>query len=75
MTEIFRTVFEDPALEITDDTCAEDVPGWNSLTHVSLIIEVERAFGVSFSAREVLGLKRHLDLETLVRTKLGEAAG
>jgi acyl carrier protein len=53
---IFRDVFEDPALEISDATTAKDVPAWDSLTYVNLIVAVEKAFAVSFTTKEVKSL-------------------
>ena len=56
LTATFRDVFDDPALEISATTTAKDVPGWDSLTYVNLIVAVEKAFGVSFTTKEVKGL-------------------
>ena len=44
LTEVFRDVFEAPALEIAESTTADDVAGWDSLSHVNLIVAVETAF-------------------------------
>lgn len=54
LTEVFRRVFDDPALEISESTTANDVPGWDSLTHVDLIVAVETEFAVKFTTREVM---------------------
>jgi acyl carrier protein len=56
LTPIFRDVFDDPALEIKDAMTAKDVPGWDSLTYVNLIVAVEKAFAVSFTTKEVKSL-------------------
>ncbi len=57
LNEVFREVFGDDTLTVDDETTAKDVPGWDSLMHITLISEVEAAFGMRFSMRDVLGMK------------------
>ena len=52
--EIFREELGQSNLIITDDTTAEDVEGWDSLSHVQLVAVMEDAFGIEFSSREIL---------------------
>jgi len=54
---IFRDVFDDESLVITDDTTAADIEDWDSLTHITLVNEIEDAFNYKFSMKEVLGMK------------------
>ena len=54
---IFRRVLKNEALLLTDDSSAETVPGWDSLSHVMLIAEIEKNFGIKFSLREMLSWK------------------
>jgi acyl carrier protein len=69
LEEVFRDVFESPTLEIGDSTTAQDVPGWDSLTHIDLIVAVEKAFGISFTTREVMGLANVGDLLILIERR------
>ena len=48
LTPIFRAVFNNESLVATPELTANDVDGWDSLTHMLLITEVEKAFSVSF---------------------------
>jgi acyl carrier protein len=57
ITAIFREVFDEPDLTIGRETTAEDVEGWDSLTHVTLLLTVEKAFGIKFSSAQVATLK------------------
>ena len=50
MTEIFRDVFDDDTLVVTPDMTADDVAEWDSLNHIRLILTVQKAFEVKFSA-------------------------
>ena len=57
LTDIFRTVFEDRALELSPDMTPDDIPAWDSMTHITLIVEAERRFGVRFDAADIEQLK------------------
>jgi acyl carrier protein len=69
LQSVFRDVFEGDELTIAPSTKADDVEGWDSLTHVTLIIKVEKRFGVKFSSTEVSGLKTVGDLARLLASK------
>jgi acyl carrier protein len=66
---IFRTLFNDPGLELRDDLTARDVDGWDSLNHVNLMILVEEEFGVRFTTAEVSGLQDVGELKRLLAAK------
>lgn len=68
--DVFRSVFEDETIEVTESTTAADIPGWDSLMHVTLTVNVERAFGVRFTSAEVAQLKNVGELAGLVRQRL-----
>jgi acyl carrier protein len=57
LNAIFRDVFDDDRISITDHTTAADVEGWDSLTHITLILNVEREFRIKMTAAEVGSLK------------------
>jgi acyl carrier protein len=57
------------AWELRDETIASEVPGWDSLNHVNVILAVEKHFGVKFKNLEVLKLKNVGDLQRLVDAK------
>jgi acyl carrier protein len=57
---------------LQDETLAPEVPGWDSLNHVNIILAVEKSFNVKFKSYEVLRLKNVGDLQKLVDAKLGK---
>jgi acyl carrier protein len=71
LTTVFRDVFDDESLVIDDNTTADDIEDWDSLTHVNLIVAVEKAFGVKFTTREVQGLKNVGELLSLIGRRVG----
>ena len=69
--EIFRTVLKNESVVLSDETTAEDVPGWDSLTHVELIATIEKHFGIRFSIREMLSWKTVGKMVDCVAKKIG----
>ena len=57
LTPIFRDVFNDDAFVVNEGMTAADVPTWDSLSNINMIIAVEKAFGVKFSIKDVRNLK------------------
>ena len=50
VTKIFRAVFEDPAIELTLDTTSDDLPCWDSMSHITIVVEAECRFDIQFRA-------------------------
>lgn len=69
LVRVFREVFDDETLTVTAGTTAKDVVGWDSLTHVSLIVAVESEFGIRFSSSEINGMANVGELLRLVEAK------
>jgi len=68
--EIFRDELEQENLVLTDDTTAEDVEGWDSLSHIQLVAAMEEAFGIEFKSREILSWENIGDLVDCIQKKL-----
>ena len=54
---------------VTPDTTAKDIEEWDSLSHIRLLVAVERKFKVKFTNSEIEQLKRVGDLVALVEAK------
>lgn len=57
--------------DFKDETTAPEVPGWDSLNHVNVILAVEKKYNIRFKNLEILRLKNVGDLQKLVNSKLG----
>jgi len=68
--EIFREELEQDELVLTDETTAEDVEGWDSLSHVQLVAAMEEAFGIEFKSREILSWDNVGDLIDSIEKKV-----
>jgi acyl carrier protein len=55
--QVFREVFGDDTITLTDSMTAADFPGWDSLGHLNLIIALEKRYGIRFATAEISKLK------------------
>lgn len=67
---IFRQVFEDDKLNIFDEMTAKDIEDWDSLAHIQLIVSIQKAFNIKFSAREVLKVRNVGEFIQLIQKKI-----
>ncbi|MBO4375812.1 MAG: acyl carrier protein [Lachnospiraceae bacterium] len=57
VTEVFRDVFDDDSITLTDETTANDIEGWDSLEHVSLMMSIGTEFGIKIPINKVASLE------------------
>jgi len=70
INSIFRKVLNNPSINLTTTSTAEDVDEWDSLNNIRLITEVEKHFDVKFKLREIMKLKNVGELCTGVQKKI-----
>jgi len=69
LTPLFREVFDDDSIVLTHDTAADDIDGWDSQAHVSLIVAAEMRFGIQFRTAELESLHNVGELARLILLK------
>jgi len=69
LTEIFEDVFDEDSMNITPELSAKYVVGWDSLTHIRLILSIEKAFKIKFTTSEIGKLQNVGDLVTLIQAR------
>ena len=72
LTEVFQMVFEDDEIEIDRDTTADDIDGWDSMSHMTLLMAIEEDFEIEFEEWEVTDLADVGELIDLIAEKLSE---
>ena len=71
LERIFRRIFNDDGLQLSDQTTASDIEGWDSIAHINLMFSIEQEFGIQFLGDEfarfsnVGDLKRSLEMKGL----------
>ena len=66
LTELLREVFADDALELHAETTADDIEGWDSFTHLNVIVATETRFGIKLRTNEIEGLKNVGDIVRII---------
>lgn len=67
---VFREVLSQPALVIRNELTAHDVPGWDSISHLDLLVALENRFGIRFTTAEISRLRDVGDLLALIQQKM-----
>ena len=70
MHQIFCMVFDDDTIQLRPDMTANDVDGWDSLSHVNLITTIEAKFTIRFTQKELLKQRNVGDLIADIERKL-----
>ena len=69
LTEIFSDVFDED-IQVNPALSAKDVDGWDSLSHIRLILTIEKAFKIKFSTAEIGKLESVGDLAALIKARV-----
>ena len=70
INEIFREVFDDDSLVITDETNSEDIEDWDSLEHINLVVAMEKRFNMKFNIKEVGQLQNVGEMADLILSRM-----
>lgn len=70
LTPVFRKVFTDDSLVITEELSALDVENWDSLSHMLLIAEVENEFAIKFKLKDLNKMANVGDMIAIISSKL-----
>ena len=57
LNKVFREVFDDETISLNENTTADDIDGWDSLTHINVIFAVQGEFDVKFSVKDIIAMK------------------
>lgn len=69
LNDIFRDVFDDESITVTEHTTAADIEDWDSLSHITLVGAVEDEFRMKFSMKEVVEMKNVGEMVAIVATR------
>lgn len=72
VNEIFCDELDNDDIVLKDDTTADDVEEWDSLSHVQLIVAIEKAFGIKFTSNEILSWNNVGELIDSIEKRLKE---
>ena len=70
LQEIFRDVFEDETIVLTEETTAADIEDWDSLMQITLTMEVEQAFDIKFTTDDIVKMKNVGDFVKAIEERI-----
>lgn len=70
LNEVFRDVFDDKNITVSDTTTADDIEEWDSLEHINLLAAVEQEFGIKFNMGQVVSMKNVGEMADIVIDQL-----
>lgn len=70
LNEVFRDVFDDESIVVTEETTADDIEDWDSLEHINLIASVEQAFDIRFTMGQVVGMKNVGEMAEIIASQI-----
>ncbi len=69
LKQVFQDVFDEQSIDLSPETTAKDVDGWDSLTHIRLILTIEKAFKLRFSTSDIGKMGNVGDLVGLIKSR------
>lgn len=70
LNNVFRDVFDDDTIVVTEETTSSDIEDWDSLEHINLIVAVEQEFGMKFNMNEVTTMKNVGDMVNIIISRI-----
>lgn len=70
MKEIFTDIMDLKDIKLNDETSADDIEEWDSLSHIQIIVAIEKAFGIKFSSQEMITWKNVGDMVDCIQNKI-----
>jgi acyl carrier protein len=72
LNEVFRDVFDDENISVTENTTSNDIEDWDSLEHINLLAAVEQEFGVKFNMGQVVSMKNVGEMADIIISQLND---
>ena len=72
LNSLFCKVFDDNDIKITPETTADDIDEWDSLSHVNLVVAIEKYFKIKFKNSEIIRWKNVGQMFDSIKEKLAE---
>ena len=74
VTSVFKDVLDNDDIELKYETTANDVEDWDSLSHIQIIVAVEKHFNIRFTSGEIQKFKNVGEMCDAISEKIGNKA-
>lgn len=62
VNDVFKVVLEDDSINLNYETVSDDVEKWDSLTHIHIVVAIEKEFKIAFNLRQIRNWKNVGDI-------------
>lgn len=69
LNKVFREVFDDDSIVVTDTTTADDIEDWDSFEHINLVVAVEEEFSFKIPMGKTVTMKNVGEMVDLILKK------
>lgn len=66
LTKVFRDVFDDETITLTDETTANDIEDWDSFEHINLVVAVQDEFSFKIPMGKVVSMQNVGEMVDLI---------
>lgn len=70
LESIFKLFFKNDQIILKNDTVADDIEYWDSLTHIELINTIEKEFNITFTFNEVMSFETVSEMVNCIQNHL-----
>lgn len=70
-SELFRDILDNEDINLTPATTADDIEEWDSLSHIQLIVALEKHFKIRFTTAEITSFKNVGEMAEAIQNKVG----
>ncbi len=70
LNKVFRDIFDDDSIVVTESTTSNDIEDWDSLEHINLIVAIEQEFNMKFNMNEVTTMKNVGEMVDIIISRI-----
>ena len=72
LTALMQDVFDEPGIKVGMETTAKDIDEWNSISHIQLVVEIERHYKIKFKSLEIQSWQNVGDIVKSIESRLNK---